>query len=83
MRYFIVKFTDKKKNERETRVTIPKSTKDIGYDAKSALNIVTSNFKGVKANNIIWMKEVDKEGVQIGELITPLNDTSIIPEKRA
>ena len=84
MRYFVVKFTDKKKNERETKITISKSTKDIGIDAKSALGIVTSNFKGVNANNIIWMKEVDKEGKQIGELITPSSeDTSIIPVKKA
>lgn len=82
MRYFIVKFTDKKKNERETKVTISKSTKDIGIDAKSALNIVTSNFKGVNANSIIWIKEIDEKGEQVGELITPTGETSIIPEKR-
>lgn len=82
MRYFIVKFTDKKKNERETKVTISKSTRDIGYDAKSALNIVTSNFKGVNANSIIWIKEINKKGEQVGDLITPTDETSIIPEKR-
>lgn len=82
MRYFVVRFIDNKKNERETKVTLSKSTKDIGFDAKSALEIVTSNFKGVNANSIIWMKEVDKEGNQIGELITPSDENSIIPTKK-
>ena len=82
MRYFEVKFKDKKKNERITKVTISKSTKDIGFDAKSALGIITSNFKGINANSIIWMKEVDKEGKQIGELITPAEENQIIPTKK-
>lgn len=83
MRYFEVRFVDKKKNERTTKVTIPKSTKDLGFDAKSALGIVTSNFKGVNANSIVWMKEVDKEGNQVGELITPAADNNaIVPIKK-
>lgn len=82
MRYFIVKFKDKKSNERETKVSLSRVSGDIGYDAKAALNVVISNFKGVNANSVIWIKEIDKDGKQIGELITPSEETSIIPEKR-
>ena len=82
MRYFEVRFIDKKKNERTTKVSISHSTKDIGFDAKSALGIVVSNFKGVNPNSIVWMKEIDKEGNQIGELITPSEENQIVPTKK-
>lgn len=84
MRKFIIEWQEKvkygKPSPRKTAITLPKSTKDIGIDAKAALNILTTNYKSLKYIDVLNMQEIDiKTGENIGEPIKPMEDTSIIP----
>lgn len=85
MRDFIITFKENKKyNEitRTTKISVIKSTKDIGEDAKSALNIFIKSFGNLKKNDVFSIQEVDENGVSVGDPITPMEDTSIVPTKK-
>ena len=86
IRHFVIRWA-KKVNfgqpcERETVIHLPKASKDTGVNAKAALNILTSQYGNLKKIDIIWMKELDENGKQIGDLITPDEETNIIPVKK-
>lgn len=86
IRHFVIKWAEKVKfgcpHERETVIHLPKASKDTGANAKAALNILTSQYGNLKKIDIIWMKELDENGKQIGDFITPNDKTDIIPVKK-
>lgn len=66
---------------RDTFIKLSKPTGQTNYDAKAALNIFISKFGNIKKNTIIKIIEMDENG-QIGEPITPMEDSTIIPAGR-
>ena len=67
--------------KRDTFIKLSKPTGQTSYDAKAALNIFISKFGNIKKNTIIKIVEMDENG-QIGEPITPMEDSAIIPAGR-
>ena len=67
---------------RTTWVEVSNPTGDVSIDAKSAVDIFISSVGNIKKNTIIWIKEFDENGNQIGEDITPQEDSAIIPTRR-
>lgn len=67
--------------KRDTFIKLSKPTGQTNYDAKAALNIFISKFGNIKKNTIIKIIEMDENG-QIGEPITPMEDSTIIPAGR-
>ena len=65
--------------KRQTFIRLSKPTGHTNIDAKAALNILISQFGGLKKNTIVRIKEMDENG-QIGEDITPMDkENAIIP----
>ena len=54
----------------------------IGFDAKAAVGIFISSTGNLKKNEIIEIQEVDENNEPIGEVIKPMDNTSIIPTGR-
>lgn len=81
--YEITWFPTKERNPmtRNTFITLSKPIGKTSYDAKAALNIFISHFGNLKKNTIIKIIEMDENG-QIGEPITPMEDSAIIPAGR-
>ena len=79
IRWYLTK--DKDKMERTTMIRLGTATDDISINAKRAVNLFVSSCGNLKKNTIVWIKEMDEDGNQIGEDIIPTGD-SIIPEKR-
>lgn len=77
--YRISWFSNKDKMQRSSWIKLSKPTGDTGIDAKSALNIFTSQFGSLKYNTIIKIQEFNENGTQLGEDIVPQEDTSFIP----
>lgn len=67
--------------KRDTFIKLSKPTGQTNYDAKAALNIFISKFGNIKKNTIVKIIEMDENG-QIGEPITPMEDSAIIPAGR-
>jgi hypothetical protein len=83
MRYFVIEWSKKNQsNKRKNKISINKPTGEIGYDAKSALNIFCGQFGGLNKNEVYSIQEVNEEGDNIGEPIVPLENTNIIPTKK-
>ena len=80
IRWYPTKETDKM--QRTTLVNIDTNTNDVSINGKRAVNLFVSSCGNLKKNTIIWIKELDEEGNQIGEDIVPAED-GIIPEVRA
>ena len=77
--WFLTK--EKRPLARTSYIRINNASGDTSIDAKRAVNIFVSSFGNLKKNTIIWIKELDEAGNQLGEDIIPTGD-SIIPEKR-
>ena len=67
---------------RSTLVSLDTAIGDTGVDAKKALSIFSARCGGLNKNTIICIKECNEDGVQIGEDITPADDSSVIPAGR-
>ena len=71
---------DKTPIERKNKVTVTRPTSAIEKDAKYAVGLFSSEFGNLKKNTIISIAEIDANGNQIGDLITPVEgENSIIP----
>ena len=82
MRTFEITWYKNERNpiERKNRVLVTRPTGTIEKDAKYAVGLFTSEFGSLKKNSIISIAEVDKDGNQIGELITPMDgENAIVP----
>ena len=65
---------------RTTVLTLANPTGRVEFDAKNALALFTKSYGNLKKNTVIKIKELDENGVQIGEDIVPTSDeNSIIP----
>ena len=85
MRTFEITWYKNERNpiERKNRVLVTRPTGTIEKDAKYAVGLFTSEFGSLKKNSIISIAEVDKDGNQIGELITPMDgENAIVPTGR-
>ena len=68
---------------RRTMVKISNPTGKTEIDAKSAVELFTKSCGSLKRNTIIKIKELDENGEQIGEDITPSSEeNAIIPSGR-
>lgn len=66
--------------ERTSLIQIPKPTGNTEIDAKNALNVFVSSCGSLKYNTIVYIKELDENGNQIGEDIVPMDgEDAIIP----
>lgn len=69
--------------ERKNKVLVARPTGAIEKDAKYALGLFATEFGNLKKNTIISIIEVDNDGKQIGEPITPVeNSEAIVPTRR-
>lgn len=85
MRTFEITWYKNERNpiERKNRVLVTRPTGAIEKDAKYAVGLFTAEFGSLKKNSIISIAEIDKDGNQIGELITPMDgENAIIPTGR-
>ena len=84
MRKFEITWFKNERNpiERKNLVTVTRPTGAIEKDAKTALGIFSSAFGNLKKNTIVSIIEIDKDGNQIGEPITPVDGSSIVPTGR-
>ena len=86
MRHFIITYEPINKYgktiQRSNKVTVSKTTGDIGKDAKAALEIFIRSFGNLKKNEVFSIQEVNAEGKSIGEPILPTSENSIIPTGR-
>ena len=68
---------------RNTLINLSNPTGETAVDAKAAINIFTKSCGNLRRNTIISIKELDGEGNQIGEDITPsAEENAIIPSGR-
>lgn len=68
---------------RTTMVKISKPTGKTDIDAKAAVGLFTKSCGNLKRNTIIKIQELDENGKQIGEDITPsTKENAIIPSGR-
>lgn len=84
MRKFEITWFKNERNpiERKNLVTVTRPTGAIEKDAKAALGIFSSAFGNLKKNTIVSIIEIDKDGNQVGEPITPVDGSSIVPTGR-
>ena len=66
---------------RTTMVKLTDAKGEVAVDAKRALNIFIKSCGNLKKNVVTEIIEMDEDGVQIGEKITPTGD-SIIPTRK-
>lgn len=67
--------------ERHNIITISNGTGSIGADAKAATDLFCKGFGSLKKNDIISIQELDENGSEIGEPITPMDNTNMMPVK--
>lgn len=67
---------------RKNHIVIETTSNDIGVAAHLATNVFCKNFGNLKKIEIIEIQEKDKNGDNIGEVIKPAGDSSIIPTAR-
>lgn len=68
---------------RKNKVLVPRATGAIEKDAKRALGIFIEGFGGLNKNTVVSIAELDENGNQVGELITPVEgENTIVPTKR-
>ena len=53
-----------------------------GIDAKAAVGIFINAIGSLKKNEIIEIQEIDENNKPIGEVIKPMDNTSIVPTGR-
>ena len=68
---------------RTTMIKISNPTGKTDIDAKTAVGLFTKSCGNLKRNTIIKIQELDENGTQIGEDITPsIEENAIIPTGR-
>lgn len=67
--------------DRTTMVKLTDARGEVAVDAKRALNVFIKSCGNLKKNVVTEIIEMDEDGNQIGEKITPTGD-SIIPMGR-
>ena len=86
MRHFLITYKENRRNGlgmiMHRKISISKPTGDIGLDAKAAVGIFISSTGNLKKNEIIEIQEVDENNEPIGEVIKPMDNTSIVPTGR-
>ena len=86
MRHFLITYKENKRNGlgmvMHRKISISKPAGDIGLDAKAAVGIFISSTGNLKKNEIIEIQEVDENNEPIGEVIKPMDSTSIVPTGR-
>lgn len=86
MRTFLITYKELKKYSTDMElhrvVKISKETGDIGIDAKAALGVFINSTGTLKKNEIISIQELDENNKPIGEVIKPMDNTSIVPTGR-
>lgn len=86
MRHFLITYKENKRSGlgivMHRKISISKPTDDIGLDAKTAVGIFISSTGNLKKNEIIEIQEVDENNEPIGEVIKPMDNTSIVPTGR-
>lgn len=81
--YFLFTWYKKKdKIERHNTISIYTDADDIGYKAKSAMNVFCNNYGSLKYNEVVSIQELDENKQPVGEPIVPMNDTQIVPYKK-
>ena len=86
-RYYIFKWYETKGAKygnpviRTNKIILSHPSGETEVDAKVAVNIFMTTYGNLKCNTIVSIKEMDENG-QIGEDITPSDNTSIIPSGR-
>ena len=85
-RIYRIKWYPKKDREEVSRYTLIRLSNPTGktfIDAKNAVDLFTKSCGNLKRNTIIKIQELDENGEQIGEDITPsTNENAIIPSGR-
>lgn len=69
-------------SEQNRFVTLSKETGDLSKDAKAAMGIFIASTGTLKKNDIISIQEVDDNGKFVGEPITPVDGTSMLPVRK-
>ena len=86
MRNFIITYAPIQKFgkmvTRNTKIIISKPSGNIGIDAKAAVGVFINSVGSLKKNEIIEIQEVDENNEPIGEVIKPMDNTSIVPTGR-
>jgi hypothetical protein len=67
---------------RKTIVGVSKESGNIGRDAHAAVNIFISCVGNLKKFDILEIQELDKDKNPIGEPITPVDNSTMIPIKK-
>lgn len=73
------------RNKIERHNIIKGSIKDdaeVGAAAKLATDLFCKTFGNLKKNTIISIQEIDKDGRPVGEVITPMGESKVIPVGR-
>lgn len=85
-RTFVFVWTENKKYsapiKRHNSITVSNATGNIGTDAKRATDCFCAQFGNLKQLDIICIQELDEKGNPIGEPITPMDSTKVVPIKR-
>ena len=86
MRHFLITYKENKRNGlgmvMHRTISLSKPPGDIGLDAKAAVGIFISSTGNLKKNEIIEIQEVNEYNRPIGEVIKPMDNTSIVPTGR-
>ena len=86
MRHFLITYKENKRDGLEIvmhrKISISKPTGDIGLDAKAAVGVFINSTGSLKQNEIVEIQEVDENNEPIGEVIKPIDNTSIVPTGR-
>ena len=64
---------------RTTQIVFENAIGNVNIDCKKAVTLFTQLYGNLNKINIVWIKELDKDGNQIGEDITPSEENQIIP----
>jgi len=67
---------------RTTLVRVPSAEGSVGIDCSRAVDLFCGCFGNLKKNEIIKIRELDENGNQIGEDITPSDKEVIMPVKK-
>ena len=68
---------------RHTLIKLPNAKGKTEVDAKVAVDLFTKSCGNLKKNTVIKIQELDKDGNQIGEDITPsAEENAIVPSGR-
>lgn len=71
---------DRQKINRHNKLSVNcKDSAEIGVAAKQATDVFCKTFGNLNQIEIISIQEYDKDGNPVGEVITPMEGSSIIP----